>query len=123
MNAAYMAGGRQMPMMPGAPQQNQSVEMNIPNELIGCIIGRGGAKVNEIRFVLFLELLHFQLSLSSIFGCSIEMIPTRMYILCRQLSGAQIKISKCEEGSNDRNVLISGPPDMVAGATFLINTR
>jgi len=32
-------------------QQNQSSEMVIPNELIGCIIGRGGAKIQEIRFV------------------------------------------------------------------------
>lgn len=49
MNAYMAAGGRQMPVMPGAPQQNQSAEMTIPNELIGCIIGRGGAKINEIR--------------------------------------------------------------------------
>lgn len=26
-----------------------STEMTIPNELIGCIIGKGGAKINEIR--------------------------------------------------------------------------
>lgn len=32
------------------PQQNQSAEMVIPNELIGCIIGRSGAKIKEIRF-------------------------------------------------------------------------
>lgn len=30
-------------------QQAQSSEMIIPNELIGCVIGRGGAKINEIR--------------------------------------------------------------------------
>lgn len=30
-------------------QQTTSTEMIIPNELIGCIIGRGGAKINEIR--------------------------------------------------------------------------
>ena len=50
MNAYLATGGRHMPMMPGAPQQNQSAEMTIPNELIGCIIGRGGAKINEIRY-------------------------------------------------------------------------
>ncbi|XP_074652242.1 poly(rC)-binding protein 3-like [Tubulanus polymorphus] len=27
----------------------QTHEMNIPNDLIGCIIGRGGCKINEIR--------------------------------------------------------------------------
>lgn len=26
-----------------------TTEMNIPNDLIGCVIGKGGAKINEIR--------------------------------------------------------------------------
>jgi len=38
---------------PGAPagliQQHHVHEMKIPNDLIGCIIGRGGSKINEIR--------------------------------------------------------------------------
>ena len=33
----------------GAPQQTQ--EMTVPNELIGCIIGKGGTKIAEIRYV------------------------------------------------------------------------
>jgi hypothetical protein len=33
-----------------APHQ-QAHEMTIPNDLIGCIIGRGGSKINEIRSV------------------------------------------------------------------------
>uniref|UniRef100_A0AAQ4QGH3 Poly(rC) binding protein 2 n=1 Tax=Gasterosteus aculeatus aculeatus TaxID=481459 RepID=A0AAQ4QGH3_GASAC len=32
-----------------ASAQNSSHEMTIPNDLIGCIIGRQGAKINEIR--------------------------------------------------------------------------
>ena len=28
----------------------QTTEMNIPNDLIGCIIGRGGQKISEIRY-------------------------------------------------------------------------
>jgi len=32
-----------------APQSQQTHEMTIPNELIGCIIGKGGSKVAEIR--------------------------------------------------------------------------
>lgn len=32
------------------PNGQQTHEMNIPNDLIGCIIGRGGQKINEIRF-------------------------------------------------------------------------
>lgn len=31
------------------PNGQQTHEMNIPNDLIGCIIGRGGQKINEIR--------------------------------------------------------------------------
>ena len=28
----------------------QTHEMTVPNELIGCIIGKGGSKIAEIRF-------------------------------------------------------------------------
>ncbi|XP_046584099.1 poly(rC)-binding protein 3-like isoform X2 [Haliotis rubra] len=31
------------------PNNQQTHEMTIPNDLIGCIIGRGGQKINEIR--------------------------------------------------------------------------
>jgi polyribonucleotide nucleotidyltransferase len=62
--------------------------MSIPNDLIGCIIGKGGAKINEIR----------------------------------QLSGATIKISNSEEGSKDRAVAISGTPESINLAQYLINT-
>merc|ERR1719490_447832 len=31
------------------PSQQQSHEMTVPNELIGCIIGKGGSKVAVIR--------------------------------------------------------------------------
>ncbi|KIY73272.1 eukaryotic type KH-domain (KH-domain type I) [Cylindrobasidium torrendii FP15055 ss-10] len=30
-------------------QQQQTQEIYIPNDLVGCIIGKGGAKINEIR--------------------------------------------------------------------------
>ncbi|XP_074603504.1 poly(rC)-binding protein 3-like isoform X2 [Brevipalpus obovatus] len=65
-----------------------TTEMAIPNDLIGCIIGKGGAKINEIR----------------------------------QLSGATIKISSSEEGSKDRTVSISGTPESINLAQYLINT-
>lgn len=42
-------GGIPRPGIPGAQIGQQSHEMTIPNDLIGCIIGRGGAKINEIR--------------------------------------------------------------------------
>ncbi|CAH0763851.1 unnamed protein product [Diatraea saccharalis] len=73
------------------PTSNQqSHEMTVPNELIGCIIGKGGTKIAEIR----------------------------------QISGAMIRISNCEEregGSTDRTITISGNPDSVALAQYLIN--
>ncbi|XP_060523432.1 poly(rC)-binding protein 3 isoform X2 [Cylas formicarius] len=68
----------------------QTHEMTVPNELIGCIIGKGGTKIAEIR----------------------------------QISGAMIRISNCddrESGSSDRTITISGNPDAVALAQYLIN--
>lgn len=32
-----------------AGSQTQTHEMTVPNELIGCIIGKGGTKIAEIR--------------------------------------------------------------------------
>lgn len=66
--------------------------MTVPNELIGCVIGKGGTKIAEIR----------------------------------QISGAMIRISNCddrESGSSDRTITISGNPDSVALAQYLINMR
>lgn len=70
----------------------QQHEMTVPNDLIGCIIGKGGTKIAEIR----------------------------------QISGAMIRISNCEEregGNTDRTITISGNPDSVAVAQYLINMR
>uniref|UniRef100_A0A023FJ85 Putative polyc-binding alphacp-1 n=1 Tax=Amblyomma cajennense TaxID=34607 RepID=A0A023FJ85_AMBCJ len=71
-----------------ATASTTTTEMTIPNDLIGCIIGKGGSKINEIR----------------------------------QLSGATIKISNSEEGSRDRTVTISGTPEAINLAQYLINT-
>ncbi|XP_041971057.1 poly(rC)-binding protein 3 isoform X2 [Aricia agestis] len=80
--------GNQARSQPAAAQQSH--EMTVPNELIGCIIGKGGTKIAEIR----------------------------------QISGAMIRISNCEEregGSTDRTITITGNPDSVALAQYLIN--
>merc|ERR1712110_688819 len=75
------------------PSQQQSHEMTVPNELIGCIIGKGGSKVAEIR----------------------------------QLSGAMIRISNCEDrdapANLDRTITITGNAESVALAQYLINMR
>ena len=52
---------QQRPLQNGpvaTPNGQQTHEMNIPNDLIGCIIGRGGQKINEIRY--FCEFYDFE---------------------------------------------------------------
>ncbi|XP_076456197.1 poly(rC)-binding protein 3-like isoform X3 [Babylonia areolata] len=73
---------------PPLPAGQATHEMAIPNDLIGCIIGRGGQKINEIR----------------------------------QVSGANIKISNAEDGTADRKVTITGTPDNIGVAQYLIST-
>jgi poly(rC)-binding protein 2/3/4 len=92
---AALAGHHQQ----GRPQTTQQThEMTVPNELIGCIIGKVGSKIAEIR----------------------------------QLSGAMIRISNCEDrdpnvsGNNtnmDRTITITGNAESVALAQYLINMR
>jgi len=70
---------------------HQTHEMTVPNEIIGCVIGKGGSKIAEIR----------------------------------QLSGAMIRISNCEDrdapANLDRTITISGNCESVALAQYLIN--
>jgi poly(rC)-binding protein 2/3/4 len=67
--------------------------MTVPNELIGCIIGKAGSKIAEIR----------------------------------QISGAMIRISNCEDRDAapnlDRTITITGNCESVALAQYLINMR
>jgi poly(rC)-binding protein 2/3/4 len=87
-------------------------EITIANDLIGCIIGRGGQKISEIRlnkkknFILFIYFERFVFFSSS-----------------RQASGANIKIADLDEGSQDRHVTISGTPEQIQLAEFLIHSR
>lgn len=37
------------PHVHNPPQQLQTQQIFIPNDLVGCIIGKGGSKINEIR--------------------------------------------------------------------------
>ncbi|XP_017049165.1 poly(rC)-binding protein 3 isoform X6 [Drosophila ficusphila] len=83
-------GGINHTANPANRAQQQQHEMTVSNDLIGCIIGKGGTKIAEIR----------------------------------QISGAMIRISNCEEregGNTDRTITISGNPDSVALAQYLIN--
>lgn len=91
--AAAVAAAAAAVNVGGGPGRNlhnvQTHEMSIPNDLIGCIIGRGGQKISEIRLV----------------------------------SGANIKIADLEDGNPDRHVSITGTPDQIQLAQFLINAR
>ncbi|XP_046423046.1 poly(rC)-binding protein 3 isoform X4 [Neodiprion pinetum] len=93
LNPAALAGSQLRTSNTNRQQpaaNNQTHEMTVPNELIGCIIGKGGTKIAEIR----------------------------------QISGAMIRISNCEEregGATDRTITITGNPDAVALAQYLIN--
>lgn len=42
---------------------------------------------------------------------------------CRQLSGANIKIAGAEEGSMERTITITGIPEAINAAQYLINAR
>ncbi|KAH7926642.1 eukaryotic type KH-domain (KH-domain type I) [Leucogyrophana mollusca] len=45
-SSSHYSGG---PPPPNPPAQLQTQQIYIPNDLVGCIIGKGGAKINEIR--------------------------------------------------------------------------
>ena len=52
MGSSYVPGYTPAPAhnpYGGAPSQLQTQQIYIPNDLVGCIIGKGGAKINEIR--------------------------------------------------------------------------
>ena len=46
---AAAAAAAHNPYAGGPPSQLQTQQIYIPNDLVGCIIGKGGAKINEIR--------------------------------------------------------------------------
>lgn len=89
LRAAAATGQAAAALSAVASQSISSHEMTIPNGLIGCVIGKGGSKINEIR----------------------------------QLSGATIKISNSEEGTKNRTVTISGAPEAINLAQYLITAR
>ncbi|KAL0946744.1 hypothetical protein HGRIS_012922 [Hohenbuehelia grisea] len=50
--SSYVPGYSQpygTPNQSNPPQQLQTQQIYIPNDLVGCIIGKGGSKINEIR--------------------------------------------------------------------------
>lgn len=70
-----------------APTTTQ--QLAVPNDIAGAIIGRGGAKINEIR----------------------------------TLSQAQVKIAERVPGAVERTITMTGTPEAVQMALYLIQTR
>ncbi|KAK6617486.1 hypothetical protein RUM44_005074 [Polyplax serrata] len=132
---AALAGSQLRTNNPSRNQQGnsqQTHEMTVPNELIGCIIGKGGTKIAEIRQISGAVI---RISKSddreatadrtiTITGNQDAVALAQYLINMRQLSGAVIRISNSEEregGNTDRTITISGNPEAVALAQYLIN--
>lgn len=62
------------------------------------------------------------LSLSIISVC-LFIVFVVTFFWCRQLSGANIKIAGAEDGSMERTVTITGIPEAINAAQYLINAR
>ncbi|ROT81072.1 putative poly(rC)-binding protein 3 isoform X1 [Penaeus vannamei] len=77
----------------GSGPGSQTHEMTVPNELIGCIIGKGGTKIAEIR-----------------------QITGAMITISKYDDGSE------DASKQDRTITIKGNADQVALAQYLINT-
>ncbi len=79
----------------GEGSNSQTFEMSIANDMIGCIIGKGGSKIAEIR-----------------------QISGAMIRISKSDEGGS---SSGEDSSQERQITISGNPDSVTLAKSLIN--
>lgn len=93
-DALAALAGSQLRTPAGTGPGTQTHEMTVPNELIGCIIGKGGTKIAEIR-----------------------QITGAMITISKYDDGSE------EASKQDRTITIKGNADQVALAQYLINTR
>ncbi|KAK8754654.1 hypothetical protein OTU49_017021 [Cherax quadricarinatus] len=92
-DALAALAGSQLRTPAGSGPGTQTHEMTVPNELIGCIIGKGGTKIAEIR-----------------------QITGAMITISKYDDGSE------EASKQDRTISIKGNADQVALAQYLINT-
>lgn len=92
-DALAALAGSQLRTPAGTGPGTQTHEMTVPNELIGCIIGKGGTKIAEIR-----------------------QITGAMITISKYDDGSE------EASKQDRTITIKGNADQVALAQYLINT-
>lgn len=93
-DALAALAGSQLRTPAGSGPGSQTHEMTVPNELIGCIIGKGGTKIAEIR-----------------------QITGAMITISKYDDGSE------DASKQDRTITIKGNADQVALAQYLINTR
>lgn len=92
-DALAALAGSQLRSPVGTGAGTQTHEMTVPNELIGCIIGKGGTKIAEIR-----------------------QITGAMITISKYDDGSE------DASKQDRTITIKGNADQVALAQYLINT-
>ncbi|VDB96743.1 unnamed protein product [Peniophora sp. CBMAI 1063] len=110
MGSSYVpaggAPGYGNPYMPGpaappaASPQLQTQQIYIPNDLVGCIIGKGGSKINEIR----------------------HMSASQIKIMEPGAQGVGVNGAPAG-GENERLVVITGPPANIQMAVQLLYHR
>jgi heterogeneous nuclear rnp K-like protein len=85
----------------------------IPNDMVGAIIGKGGAKINEIR----------QMSGSHMYVSPLLSSFMRYFVWRTVLIWGCSKINEPAENSNERLVTITGTQDANQMALYLLYTR
>ena len=80
------------------PQQLQTQQIYIPNDLVGCIIGKGGSKINEIR----------------------QMSASQIKIMEPGAVGVGVNGAAPSGGEGERLVVITGQPANIQMAVQLL---
>jgi len=108
MPSSYVPGYSNPYMSNGPPpqaqqsQQLQTQQIFIPNDLVGCIIGKGGSKINEIR----------------------HMSASQIKIMEPGATGVGVNGSSAPAGGEgERLVVITGPPANIQMAVQLLYHR
>lgn len=97
--SSYVPGYTYPPPQQGTTGPLQTQQIYIPNDLVGCIIGKGGAKINEIRH---LSASNIKIMEPGATGTSVNGGPAP------------------QGGENERLVVITGQPHNISMAVQLL---
>jgi heterogeneous nuclear rnp K-like protein len=95
------AGGHGIQAAVVGPGGQMTQQIFIPNDMVGAIIGKGGAKINEIR----------------------QMSGSHMYLSDSSYANFSSKINEPAENSNERLVTITGTQDCNQMALYMLYSR